>query len=111
MISFAIHTVIRLRASVVEDAYHNQVLDWDNPTRMVIPGCRVQPLDTDAYDADRNAVIVRLRLILPPGVDVVSTDRIEWRGAPYELDGAVGEVDSATGALAHGEAILRKVDG
>lgn len=66
--------------------------DWDNATRTTISGCNVQPfilsekfLSEDMKD--REFLRYSLRVWGPAGMDVVYTDRAEWRGKEYEVLG------------------------
>ena len=114
MISFASDTVTVVRAPVVVDRYGAEVRDWANATRTLLEGCRVQPLDSSGgqiIEPRRDAVVTRWRLFAPAGADLVATDRVEWQGGTYEVDGDVQRWSSPTGALAHVEALLRRVEG
>ena len=104
------HTLTVLRAPVATDAYGNEgERDWSEPanlTRTDVTGCSVQPAGSDEYTVDRESVIVRLRAFMPGLVDVESTDRAEFNGDTYYIDG-VEPWDFP--ALAHTDLLLRRV--
>lgn len=113
MISFERDTVTRVRAPLVTDEYGQPTSqrDWTAATRTDINGCGMQPLPGYAYTLDRDAVVTRWRLVAPPDADLVSTDRIEWGGSTYEVDGDVESWSSPTGNLAHIKALLTRRSG
>lgn len=111
MISFANDVVTVVSAPLVDDGYGNQVLDWPNATETAVAGCRVQPERGSEYTVDREAVATRWRLFGPDGMDLEATDRIVHQGATYEVEGSVERWPSPTGALAHVEARLVRVEG
>lgn len=114
------HTLTLLRAPLAEDAYGSETRDWDNAARTPWEGCSVQPTGADEYVVDREAVIVRYRAFCPGSKDIadpdttkplspaVSTDRAEWKGEQYFIDGAeFWDFDP----LGHTDLLLRRVEG
>lgn len=103
------HTLTLLRAPLVPDAYGNEGTDrdWENPARTDVEGCSVQPAGADEYTIDREAVTVRLRAFCPGMVDVESTDRAEFNGDVYYIDGV--EPWDFPG-LEHTDLLLRRVE-
>ena len=100
------HTVTLLRADVTEDAYGNEGRDWDTAARTDVSGCSVQPAGADEYTVDRESVVVRLRAFLPGLPDVESTDRAEYAGDVYYIDGVE---PWAFEPLSHTDILLRRV--
>ena len=101
------HTVTLLRSSTLtEDAYGNEERDWSNPARTDYTGCSVQPAGADEYTVDRESVIVRLRAFIPGVVDALSTDRAEYAGDVYYIDGVE---PWAFEPLSHTDLLLRRV--
>lgn len=111
MISFRTDTVTVLRAPVVTVDYNNEELDWPNATETDVGGCGVQPERGTDYTIDREAIVTRWRLFGPDGMDIEDTDRIRHNGVVYDIDGSVERWPSPTGALAHIEARLIRVEG
>lgn len=73
--------------------------DWTKATKKVVRGCDIQPFLLSEklsfeVDIDREFSRTGKRFYLPPGTDVVSTDRLEHNGKTYEVFGGVGEWDS-----------------
>jgi hypothetical protein len=84
------HTVTVVRAGSKPSDYGTGVVpDWDAATRVDYTGCSVQFLSGEEYTADRDVTIDRWQVWVDVTTDVVSTDRIEWAGASYEIDGEV----------------------
>jgi hypothetical protein len=116
-VPFAWHndTIIRLRAPLVNDPYGNPVWDWDNATSTPLAGWRVQPMQGSRVSAaetiPREGLERGRRLFGPYDADVLTTDRIEWDGVVWSIDGDVDRWRSPTGALAHAEIILTRMEG
>lgn len=103
------HTVTLLRAEFKLDDYGNEGdRDWDNPIRTDVRGCSVQPAGVDEYVVDREAVTVRLKAYMPGRVDVESTDRAEFDGHEYVIDGVEPWLFEP---LVHTDVLLRRVSG
>lgn len=111
MISFLTDTVTRIRASLADDGYGNEVRDWPNAVETDLYGYRVQPERGSEYTIDREAITTRWRLFGPAGDDIQDTDRLRHRGVVYDIEGSVEDWPSPTGALAHIEARLIRVEG
>ena len=79
------------------------------PCTVTITGCSFQPEQGDEVLTDRTAVVSRWRWFGPPGADVSSSDRIEFEGAVYDVDGSVQSWRGL--GLAHKTALLRRADG
>jgi len=85
-------TVVRLRASLVEDRYGNLVRDWEQAERLDIPGCGVAPRTSDEEtEQGRQGVIVGIAVYAPAGTDISPHDRMEVRGEVYEVVGEVAD--------------------
>jgi hypothetical protein len=109
MISFHTETVDVLEAPPLTDRYGNTTaLDWDSPVVTTVTGCRVQPVPGDEV-LDR--LTRRWVLFAPLGTALVSANRIRWNGTLYDVTGEVRRWASPSGALAHIEADLQRVEG
>jgi hypothetical protein len=73
--------------------------DWDTATRTAVGGCSVQPAPAAVNTVDRDTFMTRWVAYAPDGTDVRATDRVEWDGATYEIDGEV--MRWALGGLPH----------
>lgn len=104
-------TVIRRRALQTATGYGNTRRDWANATIQPYPA-EVQPFpgaSSSSEDVvDQNRTTTRWRIFLGPDADLAATDRIEWDGLTYEVDGDV-ERWKRRGRLHHLEAILIKI--
>jgi hypothetical protein len=108
--SLATKTVTRIRAATTMDAHGNTILNWGAASSTAIVGCGVQPLDGSENVLGRDAVTTLLKLYAPPEADLLSSDRIQYGGATYEIDGNVQVLD-ALPALAHKKCFLKLVEG
>lgn len=106
-------TVTRVRAGTTTDRYGATVPDWSDPDRRDIPGCAFAPSDgAESHLGGRHAVIVTVTLYVPPGADILPTDRIESRGQAFEVDGEPAAWRSPYSRRERGVALsLRRVDG
>jgi len=111
--SFATQSVAILRATTTEDAHGNEVPDWANPAVTVVQGCSVQPLTSDEVNRSRDAVMGSVRVFMPPGVDVLASDRLRLAGTggDYEIVGEPLRWPSPTGGLDHVELIAKRWGG
>ena len=85
-------TAVRVRAGVKTDRGGNTVPDWSNPDRLTIEGLNVQPTSqSEDADEQRNAAITGYRVQSTEGTapDIKATDRVEWAGQSFEVDGEV----------------------
>lgn len=101
-------TVDRLRAPLVGGPYGNQTRDWANATSVTYPA-EVQPVSSTEDVVNQQQTITRWRLFLGPTADLEATDRIEWDGDTYEIDGDV-ERWKRRGAPHHLEAVLMRAE-
>jgi hypothetical protein len=108
MISFHQQTVEVLTGAPTTDRYGNAALDWTSPSVAVVSGCRVLPV-TGAEVLDR--VTQRWMLFAPLGTALLATDRVRFGGVTYDVVGEVRRWSSPSGAVAHIEADLERVEG
>jgi hypothetical protein len=80
-------------------------------SRTDVDGCSVQPR-TSTEDTDaRDTVVTGKIAFVPAGADILATDRIEFRGVTYAVDGDPGDWDDLSGDPDHLEVLLRRVTG
>lgn len=85
-------SAVRVRAGVKTDRGGNTVPDWSRPDRLTVTGLNIQPNNqAEAADEQRDAVITGYRVQSDEGIvpDIKATDRIEWNGQTFEVDGEV----------------------
>lgn len=85
-------TAVRVRAGEKTDRGGNSVPDWSNPNRLTVTGLNIQPnAQSETADEQRDAVITGYRVQSTEGTapDIKATDRIEWAGQTFEVDGEV----------------------
>ncbi|WP_394254710.1 hypothetical protein [Pseudoclavibacter helvolus] len=103
--------VVRLRATAKLDPYSKQQVgeDWKDPDRKTIPGASVLTVNsTDPADPLRKRIITTKTLSMPPTSDIVETDRIEYDGTVYTIDGEITrDQNPFTGDFLTASAILR----
>jgi hypothetical protein len=103
-------TVTRQRGTLTTGPYGSaDEIDWTTPAEVVY-AAEVQPLSSDENVVLQQRVESRWRAFLPPGADVVATDRIVWDTVVYEIDGEP-ERWKRRAVMHHLELILTKVSG
>ena len=108
--SFMTQTVTRLRPTT-KTVRGSTISDWDNPSRLNISGCTVQPAATDlSQDGRVLGIMDGMTCYMPPTADVQEGDRIEYAGNVYTINGAP-RVWPAAGNLAHIQVALRRWSG
>lgn len=107
-ISFHNQSVEVLGGAGTTDRYGNDVTDWSSPTAATVEGCRLVPVPGDEV-LDR--VTRRWVLFAPLDAAITATSRVRWAGVTYDVDGEVRRWTSPSGALAHLEADLSRVEG
>ena len=82
------HTTIkRLRPSTTTER-GSTVLDWSNPSELVIGECLVQPSDTIlSQDGRVLGISDGLTVCAPVDSDIQAGDRIEYHGRIYTING------------------------
>jgi hypothetical protein len=85
---------VRVRAGVKTDRGGNTVPDWSPSAvnRLTVSGLNIQPnAQSEAADEQRDATITGYRVQSAEGTapDIKATDRIEWNGQTFEVDGEV----------------------
>lgn len=99
------HSVVVRRATNAQDTYGNDTPDWSSATSTTVGGCSVQPQIGSEVTVGRETVVSRWLLYAPDGTDLLATDRVEWDGGTYEVDGEVQRWDFA---LSYITALLRR---
>lgn len=106
-------TRVRPGASTGEDAYGNPIPG--PPESVVIANVSLQPLlgspSTEALSASYDQVVTRWRLFVPPGTDLVTTDRVQQGSLDLEVDGNPVTWPGPDGQPHHGEAMLKRYGG
>lgn len=80
-------------------------------TRTDVEGCSVQPRQSTEITDGRDTAITGKIAYIPAGADIHYTDRIEFRGVTYAVDGDPGDWDDLDGQPDHLEILLRRVTG
>lgn len=106
-ISFHRQSVEILTAVEATDRYGNVAHYWDDPAVIVVEGCRVVPAVGDET-LDRQTR--RWVLFAPPDTQICSANRVRWADTVYDVRD-VQLWSSPSGALAHVEADLERVEG
>lgn len=108
-------TAVRVRAGVKTDRGGNTVPDWSSPNRLTVTGLNVQPTSqSEDVDEQRDAAITGYRVQSTEGTapDIKATDRIEWAGQSFEVDGEVAVwPDLFTDTVHHIEFVMVRATG
>lgn len=110
MVSFATETPIILRPGITEE-WGQEVVDWDNPTEIPIPGCTDYALSGVETLQGTEVAMGSRQMFMPAGTDVRATDRIRHLGYVWEIVGEPAPQISPTGALSHVEVLLKRWKG
>jgi hypothetical protein len=102
------HVVVVRRATTTEDPYGNQSRDWTRASATRVEGCSVQPVLGAEQTVGRETVVSRWQLFAPDHIDLLATDRVEWDGGTYEVDGEPQRWDFPPSS--HVTALLRRGD-
>ena len=106
--SWANDTVTRLRAAVITRR-GSEIPDWENPDRLEIPGCSMQPAGTSlTQDGRVQGTTDGYTCYLPPGSDVIAGDRIEYGGNVYTINGESRVWKSPTGSVSNTQLQLER---
>ncbi|MGY4859510.1 hypothetical protein [Cryobacterium sp. AP23] len=108
---FAMSSITRVRYPLVDDGHGNLAPDRNNPDRLPIDGCAGQPGATDEVLVGRDATLIQHTIFAPPGVDVLATDDVEYRGTTYSVDGEPAANDNGLGFLDHTLILLKTWEG
>lgn len=110
-------TVTRLQPHYQGDPYGGAPQpNWADPIRTEIPGCVVYPLGAvgdEQIDVGRPEITQQtLTVLLPPGTELDSGDRVEYRGHDFEVIGATFQFRNPfTGWQPGGQATIRRIQG
>lgn len=85
------HVITVRRATTTEDEYGNPAPTGELVT--TVEGCSVQALSGTEVTVGRDTIVSRWQVFAPPSADVTATDRVEWAGDTYEVDGEVQRMD------------------
>ncbi|MER7164500.1 head-tail adaptor protein [Micromonospora sp. NPDC000207] len=96
-----------MRAPLVDAAYGNRRRDWAVAERVAYPA-EIRPVSSTEDVVNQQETTTRFRLTQHPEPDLLSTDRVEWNGSTFEVDGDV-EPWTRRGQLHHLEAVLLRV--
>ncbi|WP_432137651.1 hypothetical protein [Streptomyces sp. bgisy154] len=110
-------SAVRVRAGVKTDRGGNDMPDWSSAavSRLTVTGLNIQPnSQTETVNEQRDAVITGYRVQSAEGIvpDIRATDRIEWNGQTFEVDGEVATwPDLFTDAAHHIEFAMKRATG
>lgn len=66
-----------------------------------VAGCSVQPTSATESTDRGELTITNLTVYLPPGTDILATDRVRWLGDVYAVNGPPARWNDETGAEDH----------
>ena len=106
--SWANDTVTRLRPTIITQR-GSEIPDWENPNRLIITGCSMQPAGTSlTQDGRVQGTTDGYTCYLPPGADVIAGDRIEYDGHVYTINGEPRFWQSPTGRVSNTQLQLER---
>lgn len=108
-------TIVVIRAGAAADRYHNAAPDWSSAAHTTVVGVSVQPeVQQETSEPGRQAATTGYRVISDLGidVDVTASDRVEFDGVTYEVNGDVARwPDPISGLVDHVEFSIVRVRG
>lgn len=81
-------SVTRRRAPLTSAGYGNQTRDWTTATSQAYPAW-VSVVSSTEEVVGQPRTLTRWKCTVGPDADLAATDRIEWDGSTYEIDGDV----------------------
>lgn len=114
-LGIATQTVTAIHAELVEDTtganYGNAAYDWPGAERHDLTGCSVQPVaEVENTEPGRDAQPATIKVWqYDLSYEVQATDRLEWAGETYEVNGTPERW--RTGVLDHDVVTARRVVG
>lgn len=100
-------TITRRRAPLTSAGYGNQKRDWAAATSQAYPA-RVSPVSSTEDVVEQPRTVTRWKCTVGPDADLAATDRIDWDGSTYEIDGDVERHKGLRG-LHHQTVVLMRV--
>jgi hypothetical protein len=76
-----------------------------------VGGCSVQPTSATESDGDGELLVTSITLYAPAGTGILPTDRVQWAGDVYAVDGQPAAWRDQTGAESHVQVQLKLVTG
>lgn len=76
-----------------------------------VTGCSVQPASASESTDRGELLITNATAYLPAGTDILATDRVQWLGTVYEVDGPPARWRDETGNEDHVQAQLLLKEG
>lgn len=107
---FARETVQILSASIEYD-HGAPVESWDDPETVDLPGCSVQPGDSEEHLGERTDTSIVWSVYAPAGAEVSSSNRIKIRNKTYSVDGEPKYWTVGAGRVDHVLIKARRVNG
>jgi hypothetical protein len=112
-------TILRLQAGQDIDPYSGEPVsaqDWVNPTATEVHGCVLYPsgmVGAEQVDVGRPEIAQQtLTVLLPPGVELDPSDRVQYRGNMFDVVGFTFQfVNPFTGWAPGGQATIRRRQG
>jgi hypothetical protein len=76
-----------------------------------VTGCSVQPTSASESTDKGELLVTNASVYLPAGTDILATDRVQWLGTVYAVDGAPARWRDEAGAEDHVQAQLLYKEG
>lgn len=71
-----------------------------------VTGCSVQPVSASEQTGTGELLVTSLTVYLPAGTDILATDRVQWLGDVYAVNGTPAVWRDETGDVDHVQAQL-----
>lgn len=102
------HSLVIVRAALVDDGRGNETRDWASPTRKTSPGWGVDIGNTLGDTQNRDGYSIAYTVRGPFNADVDGRDRVELFGDTYEITGGAQRQPGASALTSHTILLLVK---
>jgi hypothetical protein len=107
---FATETLVRERPRRVDNGHGGFEDDWSEPDTLELFGS-VDPGASDEVLQNRDGTLIQWTVYLDGSPDVLSTDRVQYNGHTYAIDGEPAGWNSPIDILDHRVLLLKRWEG
>lgn len=105
------HTIVVVRAPLVDDGRGNQARDWSQASEFESPGWAVDVGASGEDTVNRDGESIEYTIRGPFNADLLGSDRVRLLGGLYRVAGAVGRQPGVSAATSHSVARLVNWEG
>lgn len=99
--AIARHTIVVLRAPLIDEGHGNEDFDWASASETESPGWAIDAGETAEDTAHRDGAAVEYTLRGPFAAGVLATDRVRLFGETYLIDGGIRRQPGPSAMTSH----------